>query len=314
MKRFKKILFVYDPDSEKGPAFERAQALAQGNEADLLLFQVLEEYPLAAQMMALSSVEGNFEKAILTEAYEALSEVAAPLRKKGIKVSEKVVTGVPFLEIIQEVLQNSHDLVMVTPRPQGRVKDILFGSRIMHLMRKCPCPVWAINPQKHTRYGRIMAAVDVAPPDDRGHPLNLNIMEMASSLSEIEACELHVVHCWKPYHENTLRYRSGLKQEQVDQLIKDTRKMHKQWTQELVEKFPLTKGRLSVHVVEGDPEEKIPEHAEKHRVDLVVMGTVIRTGLSGFFIGNTAEKVLRELDCSVLAVKPEGFVSPVTLD
>ncbi|MFO7986644.1 MAG: universal stress protein [Desulfatiglandaceae bacterium] len=314
MKRFKKILFVYDPDSEKGPAFERARELAEENKAELLLFQVLEEYPSTTQMMALSSVEGNFEKEILSEAYDALEEIASPLKTEGIKVSVKVVTGVPFLEIIQEVLQNGHDLVMVTPRIQGRLKDILFGSRIMHLMRKCPCPVWAINPQKKKRYGRIMAAVDVAPPDERGHSLNLRIMEMASSLAEIERCELHVIHCWKPFHEETLRYRSGLKQEQVDNLVRDTRKMHKQQTQELVEKFPLKKGTLSLHMVEGDPKDKIPEEAQKRRIDLVVMGTVIRTGLSGFFIGNTAEKVLRDLDCSVLAIKPEGFESPVKLD
>ena len=50
------------------------------------------------------------------------------------------------------------------------------------------------------------------------------------------------------------------------------------------------------------------------RLILLVMGTVCRTGLSGFLIGNTAEEVLGAVDCSVLTVKPEGFVSPVTLD
>ena len=43
------------------------------------------------------------------------------------------------------------------------------------------------------------------------------------------------------------------------------------------------------------------------------MGTVCRTGIAGFFIGNTAEKTLQQVDCSVLMVKPEGFVSPVTV-
>ena len=64
----------------------------------------------------------------------------------------------------------------------------------------------------------------------------------------------------------------------------------------------------------GEPDELIPELVNKNSIDIVVMGTVSRTGLSGFFIGNTAEKMLQELDCSVLAVKPDGFVTPVTLD
>ena len=37
------------------------------------------------------------------------------------------------------------------------------------------------------------------------------------------------------------------------------------------------------------------------------------TGVQGFFIGNTAENVLQHVDCSVLAVKPKGFVTPVKM-
>jgi nucleotide-binding universal stress UspA family protein len=44
------------------------------------------------------------------------------------------------------------------------------------------------------------------------------------------------------------------------------------------------------------------------------MGTVARTGINGLLMGNTAEMILTQIDCSVLAVKPQGFVSPVTLE
>ena len=47
--------------------------------------------------------------------------------------------------------------------------------------------------------------------------------------------------------------------------------------------------------------------------DLLVMGTIARTGIAGFIVGNTAERLLPRIPCSVLAIKPEGFVSPVTL-
>ena len=49
-------------------------------------------------------------------------------------------------------------------------------------------------------------------------------------------------------------------------------------------------------------------------IDTIVMGSVGRTGLAGFFIGNTAETVLSRVKCSVLTVKPDGFVSPVSPD
>jgi len=41
------------------------------------------------------------------------------------------------------------------------------------------------------------------------------------------------------------------------------------------------------------------------------MGTVARTGIKGLIIGNTAEVILNGIQCSVLAVKPDGFVSPL---
>jgi len=64
----------------------------------------------------------------------------------------------------------------------------------------------------------------------------------------------------------------------------------------------------------GSPKTSVSEFALKINAELVVMGTVARTGLPGFFIGNTAESILGKLDCSVLAVKPAGFKTPVTLE
>jgi nucleotide-binding universal stress UspA family protein len=64
----------------------------------------------------------------------------------------------------------------------------------------------------------------------------------------------------------------------------------------------------------GEPEAVIPQFVVDEGIDLVVMGTVARRGIPGLLIGNTAERILRKLPCSVLAVKPDGFVSPVSLD
>jgi nucleotide-binding universal stress UspA family protein len=69
-----------------------------------------------------------------------------------------------------------------------------------------------------------------------------------------------------------------------------------------------------MHLLKGDPADVIADFAKTGRVDLIVMGTVARTGIPGLVIGNTAEAILQRVDCSVLAVKPVGFVSPVGLD
>jgi nucleotide-binding universal stress UspA family protein len=63
----------------------------------------------------------------------------------------------------------------------------------------------------------------------------------------------------------------------------------------------------------GEPQQVIPEFVVSEGIDVLVMGTVARRGIAGMLIGNTAERVLRKLPCSVLTVKPDGFVSPVRL-
>lgn len=47
------------------------------------------------------------------------------------------------------------------------------------------------------------------------------------------------------------------------------------------------------------------------QTDVLALGTVGRAGLSGSFIGDTAEAMLQKIRCSVLAVKPEDFITPV---
>jgi nucleotide-binding universal stress UspA family protein len=53
---------------------------------------------------------------------------------------------------------------------------------------------------------------------------------------------------------------------------------------------------------------------QREHVDLLVLGTVCRTGVPGFLIGNTAERILNQGNCSVLTGKPDGFLTPVKLE
>ena len=66
--------------------------------------------------------------------------------------------------------------------------------------------------------------------------------------------------------------------------------------------------------MQGNSKDVIPVLAMKQKIELIIMGTAARSGLPQFLIGNTAENVLSQVDCSVLTVKRDGFVSPVTVD
>lgn len=314
MKRFKNILFINYGETEREVALQRAVNLAKINQALLTVVEVLEELPNETQSTIEPGDIKDFEKIAVKESNERLENLIAPIKKQGVQITRKILQGTPFLVIIREVLRNKHDLVMVSPRKKAKLKGILFGSRTMHLMRKCPCPVWAIKPAKKKKYTRILAALDSSPFNDERNALDIKIMELATSLAELEGSELHVVHCWTYPHENILKSRLGLPPNKIPGFVRKERKAHKMRLDQLMERFDLNAFQHKVHLLKGDPASLIVDLARKKRIELVVMGTVCRTGLAGFFIGNTAEKVLQEVDCSVLAVKPDGFVTPVRLE
>lgn len=69
-----------------------------------------------------------------------------------------------------------------------------------------------------------------------------------------------------------------------------------------------------LHLIVVDPDKRMPELVVALGINLRVMDTVCRTGIAGFLIGNIAEEVLNQVDCSMLTRKPEGFVTSVTLE
>ena len=79
----------------------------------------------------------------------------------------------------------------------------------------------------------------------------------------------------------------------------------------LIRDHQLTIDEDQIHLIKGPAAKTIHQVAESASADIIVMGTVGRVGIPGMFIGNTAEDVLQSAACSILAVKPEGFVSPV---
>ena len=317
MKRFKNLLLVADQGTCSKAALERAVSLAKRNRAQLTVVDVIERLPFDIRTLITAMPPQELEESVIKEHYEHLNALVEPIRRQGIRVGVNVITGTPFLEIIRQVLRKRYDLVIMTAEGKGGRKNRLFGSTSLHLMRKCPCPVWVVKSTQRKRSSRILAAVDPDPSDEVETSLNTTIMDLATSLAKLEESELHIVHAWSLWEHHSLLSRARMSREQVKHLGKEILAIHEKKLAELLQPYrlmDLVRARIQVHCIVGEARTVIPELAAKKRVDLIVMGTVCRTGLAGFVIGNTAEDILQEVDCSVLALKPEGFVSPVELE
>ncbi len=310
MNRFKNILLVFDPERNDDNTVSLAIGLAGRNQSDLTLISVVEDLPPEVRMLDTGQPIKGLLESVIKDRREQLQPLIESIGAAGIKAKILIVPGTPFLEIIRQVLRGQHDLVMVTAEGTDGLKERLFGSITMHLMRKCPCPVWAIKPATHKSFTRILAAID---PDSPGN-LDKLVMDLASSLAYLEKSELHVVHAWNLPGEEQIRNRGVILQGELDMWLRGVHSRRQKQLGDLLGHYSSLDLKPRVHLIQGRAGTVISEVVREEKIDLLVMGTVCRTGVGGFFIGNTAETVLSQVDCTVLSVKPEQFVTPVTLD
>jgi len=303
MQHFKKILFVANLSAQDEAALARTVRLARVNKAALTVVSVQRE--AERSLPDLHNVFRQYQE-------KRLEELTRAVDAEGVKLKTKAMTGIAFLEVIREVVAGKYDLLTKPAEGRGGLGRWLFGSTDWNLMRKCPCPVWIIKASKRKKYSRILAAVDATPGDKANDDLNKLILDHAVSLASREQSQLHIVYVWSIPNEEVLRSgRTRMTTSQVDRYVRETKEARKIWLSELVAKYDLAEVSSKIHLLKGDPASVISALAKKTRAGLVVMGTVARTGIPGFLIGNTAERILHELDCSVLTVKPKGFATPI---
>ena len=301
MKRFRSILLFAGLDDGPVPrrVFERALSLARRNEAKLTLLDVVHELQLFREILPPGRLA-----AARRQRCRSLTRLAEVAREQGVETETEFTVGKPFPEIVREVQRWDHDLVMTDGGRARRAGEVI-DSTTMHLMRKCPCAIWVVRPHAVNRYTRVLAAIDPDATDPEEDSLNRKIMELAISMAELEGSEMHVVHVWE---------LPGIPPGSSGEVWKSWEEAARSGIKTRLSEF-LAECEFGsdprVHLVAGRPAVASSELASKEQIDLLVMGTVCRTGVRGFFIGNTAEAVLGRVDCSLLTVKPEGFVSPI---
>ncbi|MEM1429884.1 MAG: universal stress protein [Pseudomonadota bacterium] len=314
-----RILAVVDPEDAQ-IALQSAAALADLHGAAMEVLACVEPPHDLAVIARLASLEPETLMAGLVERtredVRALVAEAFP----GSGIEARVIVGKAFIEIVRHVSATGCDFVIKKAEPLSGFTRFLLSSTDQHLLRKCPCPVWLQTPAAPATPRRVLAAVDLdvwdaAEPDTLAG-LNRRVLEAACGIAGAAEAEVHVLHAWDAVGEGMVWAFSGgddarlSADRYVNEILDTRRQAMRQFLSEVQAEGP-PGPRLLPLLERGAPEQVIHEQSQRLQADVVVMGTVARTGLSGVFIGNTAENIINSLECPVLAVKPEGFVSPL---
>ncbi|TMO23459.1 universal stress protein UspE [Pseudoalteromonas sp. S4741] len=305
METIKRIIAVIDPTKDDQNALARSIDLAKKSGASITAFMTVYDFSYEMTTMLSGDEREAMRKAVLKDRELWLKDLVSPYQ--NININTQVIWhNRPYEAIINTVINDKYDLVIKGTHQHGALKAVIFTPTDWHLVRKCPTPVLFVKDMAWPAHGNILAAVNAVSENDQHLSLNKRIIKDAQFLCELANAKLNLVNAYPSTPVNIAieipEFNPGLYNESV-------KKHHIESTNELANEFNLTPDQCFIE--EGLPEDVIPDVAKRLNSELVVIGTVGRTGLSAALVGNTAEHVIDSLDCDVLALKPDGYVSPL---
>ncbi|OQW95131.1 MAG: hypothetical protein BWK79_03515 [Beggiatoa sp. IS2] len=310
MKAFKKILFCVDPDLTDVDLVEHVAQIAKANHALVEVLHVIGDYPENMREWWNVHHPEELQAKIVNERQNFINGIIERLKDADVEHVDSALRwskeGKVFLRIIHEVIVNHHELVIFSSRRRGKKGKMVFAKMMLEspatqLFRYCPCPLWIARGQSTQPFKRVVAALNGKEGKVKCEGINTHIMETATAIAASGDSELHIIHAL-PIYGGYGWDGSRLRPE----LVQYTEKLRG----EICRKGSIDDDRI--HLFVGSPADVVPDFVRAD--DLLVLGTTAQVGLRQLIVGGTAEKILERVDCGVLAVKPDEFVSLVTVE
>jgi len=285
MTLYEKILVPTDGSESTEAAIDYALELAKTLGAHITALSVFDETNY-------SSIPDlpEHESFLYKESEEAVDRVVEEGKKKGVKVVKKVKSGIPAKEIIEA--SRHFDLIVMGTVGRTGISHLLLGSVAGKVVRFAACPVLVVNGKDGARTDvsscrRILIPTDGSKATDlavsQGLELAWTFKADVTALNVIDkksTTEAAAMLGKVPYGPETQAMKA------VDHVVSEGRKYGVQ---------------VRTKIVLGSPADVIVKASEEH--DMVVMGTIGRTGLAYIKLGSVAERTVLSAKCPVLVVR-----------
>ncbi|HCH5588659.1 TPA: universal stress protein [Vibrio parahaemolyticus] len=309
---YKRLLVPIAPEQNVAPSLSNILSIADKYESKVMLLMVIENMDELKEISQYSVRTLDILDRVTRIYYSQLKILVGDLRRrfKNVDFSIQVRIGIPFIEIIQCAREEESEYIVIDSHRSLKKHACQRGSTTLHLMRKSEIPIWSITNEPHSSK-KILAAVDL---DERvSTTLSKKIVKSAYDLCKATNSELIVCHIWDLESEGFLRKWSGYTDTDIAEL-KDRMQC------ERLNKIDSLMGSVSknddsikvrTELIQGCAREILPLIVKQQSIDVTFLGSMSRTGIAGYLMGNKAEYWLNELDATVVTLKPDEFLSPI---
>ncbi|TMM46424.1 universal stress protein UspE [Colwellia ponticola] len=323
MDMYQNILVVIDPTTNEQKAFKRAIDLASRIQTavpdmsvNITAFFSIFDFSYEMTTILSSGERDNMRQMVIDEKQQWLDDVISvnslqvnntSANMSQISITSEVVWhNRPYEAIINKIINDKYGLVIKGTHQHDKFKSVVFTPTDWHLLRKCPCPVLLVKEHDWPEQGNILAALNVGSDEAEHLSLNDKITKQAKNIAWLTNANVHLVNS---YPGTPVNIAIEIPEFDASEYNSAMQAHHKEAMNKHAENFDIALS--NTHVEEGLPEAVIEAVASKIDAELVILGTIGRTGISAALIGNTAEHVIDQLNCDVLALKPEGYISPM---
>ncbi len=307
MKSIKRILLAYDYDITTEPALRKAEYLAKQFNSELILVHAVEHIPYHYGL--------NYWHVIYDEIKPRMEAVCASLAERGVNVQKPVILeGRPYDVIASTATVMDVNLIVIGAGKISRL-DTFVGTTAGKIVRNALHPVCLVHPaEKKPEIERILCSVDFSLASNQVMAAAIHMARTLHAQLDI----LHVAPKSKPYPGldnlpvKVIDLEIGIEsQEQTDTNDPDLENQMQLKVDKLfadyLRKFDLTEVKYTKMLRQGEPNKEIILTSKKKRYDLLLVGTVGQNAISRILVGNTTEKILRKLPCSLMTVRYQNL-------
>ena len=282
MKLLEKILVPIDVNTDSTEQINAAIKLANAYKSEIIPMYVIND----------TELNDNIKDIVVKSVTETLNEIKQVLVSNKVKVCEpEVIFGKTVDTIVQKANSENANLILIGANEKKKRAKFKLGIISEQIIRESDIPVWLANRENKTFVTNILCPVDFSESSKRA-------LTNAILLARKFNASLKIITVYEPLEYVSRRINIDLNEENASRLkrVKDEMK-------DFVKEFNFEGVNHKIKIKSGKANDEILNVIKKQNIDLLIMGTNGRTGLSRFFMGSVTEKVIREMPCSFITIK-----------
>ena len=301
MKLFPKVVFSVDCQSIDEELVKKAIRITSQLECELTILDSIHELSWLTKL-TLPNHE-SITELVERDKNNSIQEMVDRFCRSGIPTTGELMHGPTSSNVVDFCEAQGTDLILRVTRGAQSNEPGRLGRTSKRLLRKSPCPIWLMHPHTRPLSENVVACIDTEENSEEDFQFADRILETAKYVGSKGHGLVSIVHAWNLWNEKMVKHR--ISESEFETWKLDCRESEAERLNQFLSRHEKSCEDHDVFLVEGDPSIAIPEFVKDVSADVVVMGTVGRSGFTGMLVGNTAERIFERVPCDVLALKPK---------